>query len=172
MTDTRWPRVRRLFEAALERPDSERAAFLAAACAGDDDLRREVDALLAADEAGGDLSERLPVTPDSLEMPSTAIRQDDPSDPGLAAGRRLGNYEVIAWLGAGGMGDVYRARDMRLHRDVALKLLPPALVADPERRASLVQEARAASALEHPHIAVIHEIADSDGMTVIVMELV
>jgi predicted Ser/Thr protein kinase/pimeloyl-ACP methyl ester carboxylesterase len=175
MTDDRWPRIKRLFEAAVEQPQSERSAFLAAASAGDEALRQEVEALLAADSAGASLSEQLPVTPESLQLAlppsSTPIGADDPSRPGFA-GRRLGNYEVIASLGAGGMGEVYRARDTRLHRDVALKVLTPALVADPRQRASLVQEARAASALEHPHIAVIHEIADADDMTFIVMELV
>ena len=90
----------------------------------------------------------------------------------LATGRRVGPYEIIEPLGAGGMGEVYRARDSRLHRDVALKVLPPALVSDPQRRARFVQEARAASALEHPHIGVIHEIGDADGITFIAMELV
>ena len=87
-------------------------------------------------------------------------------------GRRLGPYEIVETIGAGGMGEVYRARDARLDRDVAIKVLPAALVADPVRRARFVQEARAASALEHPHIAVIHDIADADGLTFIVMELV
>jgi len=94
------------------------------------------------------------------------------SDRGhLSAGRRLGPYEIVEPIGAGGMGEVYRARDTRLHREVALKVLPPALVADPTRRERFVQEARAASALEHPHIAVIHEIGDADGITFIAMEL-
>jgi serine/threonine protein kinase len=90
----------------------------------------------------------------------------------LAAGRRLGHYEIFWPIGAGGMGEVYRARDSRLHRDVALKVLPPALVADPARRARFVQEARAASALEHQHIAVIHEIGDDADVAFIAMELV
>src|SRR5262245_60735238 len=89
----------------------------------------------------------------------------------LKPGTRLGPYEIVNPLGAGGMGEVYRARDTRLHREVALKVLPPALVADSARRERFVQEARAASALEHPHIAVIHEIGDADGITFIAMEL-
>ena len=92
--------------------------------------------------------------------------------PHLVAGRRLGPYEIVETIGVGGMGEVYRARDARLDRDVAIKVLPAALVADPVRRARFVQEARAASALEHPHIAVIHDIADVDDLTFIVMELV
>ena len=88
------------------------------------------------------------------------------------AGRTLSRYEVIDEISRGGMGVVYRARDVRLNREVALKVLPPELVADPARRARFVQEAQAASALEHPHIAVIHEIDEVDGICFIAMELV
>jgi tetratricopeptide (TPR) repeat protein/TolB-like protein len=87
-------------------------------------------------------------------------------------GRTLGRYEIVAEISRGGMGVVYRARDVRLNREVALKVLPPELVADPDRRQRFVQEARAASALEHPHIAVIHEIDEVDGVSFIAMELV
>jgi eukaryotic-like serine/threonine-protein kinase len=90
----------------------------------------------------------------------------------LAAGRRLGSYEVLAPLGAGGMGEVYRARDTRLGRDVAIKVLASDRLADEARRAQFVREARAASALSHPHIVVIHEIETLDGIDFIVMELV
>jgi hypothetical protein len=90
----------------------------------------------------------------------------------LAPGIRLGAYEILTLIGSGGMGEVYRARDTRLDRDVALKVLPAALVADPARRERFVREARAAAALEHPHIAIIHEIGEADGVTFIVMELV
>ncbi|HYM23432.1 MAG TPA: protein kinase, partial [Vicinamibacterales bacterium] len=92
------------------------------------------------------------------------------SSPTLT-GRRLGRYEVLEEISRGGMGVVYRARDVRLNRDVALKVLPPDLVADEGRRARFVQEAQAASALEHPHIAVIHEIDEVDGISFIAMEL-
>jgi eukaryotic-like serine/threonine-protein kinase len=176
MTDDRWPRVKSLFEAVLDQPPAAQSTFLAAACADDESLRREVEALLAADGATAGLSGRLPVTPESLRaamlQSQGPSRPDDHSTPALAAGRRLGSYEVMAPLGAGGMGEVYRARDLRLHRDVALKVLPRSLVSDPDRRERFVQEARAASALEHPHIAVVHDIVEVDGITFIVMELV
>jgi eukaryotic-like serine/threonine-protein kinase len=90
----------------------------------------------------------------------------------LSPGTRLGPYDITARIGAGGMGEVYRARDTRLHRDVALKILPAALTVDSTRRERFVQEARAASSLEHPHIAVIHDIGEADGVTFIAMELV
>src|SRR5258708_3970628 len=86
----------------------------------------------------------------------------------LSAGTRLGPYEIVALIGAGGMGEVYRARDTRLHRIVAVKLI--AGVADQTARARLLQEARAAAALNHPHICIVHEINDADDRLFIVME--
>jgi len=90
----------------------------------------------------------------------------------LSAGRRLGSYEILEPLGAGGMGEVYRARDTRLARDVAIKVLPADRLSDPARRARFEQEARAASQLNHPNIVTIHEIESADGIDFIVMELV
>jgi len=90
----------------------------------------------------------------------------------LAAGTRLGPYEVIAPLGSGGMGEVYRTRDTRLGREVAIKVLPAERLSDPTRRARFVQEARAASALNHPHIVTIYDIASAEGTDFLVMELV
>ena len=87
-------------------------------------------------------------------------------------GRTLSHYEILEELGRGGMGVVYRARDVKLSRDVALKVLPEALVANDSRKRRFVQEARAAAALKHPNIAVVHEIDEVDGLTFIAMELV
>src|SRR3954471_20143577 len=89
----------------------------------------------------------------------------------LAPGVRLGAYEVIALLGAGGMGEVYRARDTTLGRDVALKILPPLFAADPDRRARLTREAHVLASLNHPHIASIYGIEEADGITALVLEL-
>ena len=90
----------------------------------------------------------------------------------LSPGAHLGPYEVLALIGAGGMGEVYRARDPRLERDVAIKVLPADRVADEGRRRRFVQEAQAASALNHPHIITIHEIDTADDRDFIVMEYV
>jgi serine/threonine protein kinase len=90
----------------------------------------------------------------------------------LAPGSKLGRYEVISLIGAGGMGEVYRARDPRLNREVATKVLPADRVVDPDRRRRFVQEAHAASALNHPHIVTIHEIESANGIDFIVMEYV
>lgn len=165
----RWSRVKQLVADAIACPAAERAAFVAAACAGDDALRGEVEALLAAHDQAGDVFDRLP----PLLAPSDdGDSHADAAGLRLAAGHRLLHYEIREPIGAGGMGEVYRAHDTRLHRDVALKILPAAFTTDRSRRDRLVTEARAASAVEHPHIAVIHEIGEADGITFIAMELV
>ena len=175
MTDDRWLRVKRLFETAVEQPLSERSAFLSAAIAGDEALGRDVKALLAADAAGAPLSE-WPVASESLlaelRTASSARRVDGPASPRLTAGDRLGNYTVIAPLGAGGMGEVYRAHDARLGRDVAIKILPHAFTTDPERLARFDREARVLAALNHPHIGGIHGIEEAGGAPALVLELV
>jgi dienelactone hydrolase/predicted Ser/Thr protein kinase len=171
MTDQppeRWRRIKGLVADAVALGAEERARFLAAAC-GDEVMRQEVEALLTAHDEAADMFERPRVAASAFARVGIAVPA---AAPHLMLGRRLGPYEIVETIGAGGMGEVYRARDTRLDRDVAIKVLPAALVADPVRRARFVQEARAASALEHPHIAVIHDIADADGLTFIVMELV
>src|SRR5256885_860780 len=90
----------------------------------------------------------------------------------LAAGSRLGPYEILSPLGAGGMGEVYRARDTRLGREVAIKLLPEGLASDRDRLSRFEQEARSASALNHPNIVTIYEIGNADSVSYIAMELV
>src|SRR6476469_1973067 len=90
----------------------------------------------------------------------------------LAPGTQLGPYTITAPLGAGGMGEVYRARDTRLGRDVAIKILPPQFTADPERRARFAREARVLATLSHPHIGAIYGLEEADGVTALVLELV
>src|SRR5262250_1554777 len=97
---------------------------------------------------------------------------DNSLTPPLTAGAHLGPYKIETRLGAGGMGEVFRARDTRLNRTVAIKVLPPDKTADPERKRRLLQEARAASALNHPNIVTLHDIAHDSGFDYIVMEYV
>src|SRR5262245_55685407 len=92
----------------------------------------------------------------------SGTREEDPVD--LGAGTRLGPYEIVSPLGAGGMGEVYRARDTRLDRTVAIKVLPAHLSSDPERRQRFEREARAVSSLSHPHICTLHDVGTQDGI--------
>jgi serine/threonine protein kinase/Tol biopolymer transport system component len=155
----RWETVRRVFTEALERAaGDERARFLDSACAGDPALRREVESLLASHGRAGNF----------LESP---IVEAEVGTAVLAGGTRLGPYEVTSLLGVGGMGEIYRARDPRLDRDVAVKVLPAALARNPERLARFEQEAHAASALNHPHIVALYDVGRERGLAYIVTEL-
>jgi len=177
MTDDRWPRVKELFEAAVELPLSERSTFLSSAVAGDEILRHELESLLVADRVGEAISGHWPIASESLlaELRGASQPASDLGDltpPGLTSGSRLGNYDVIAPLGVGGMGEVYRAHDARLGRDVAIKILPQAFTTDPERLARFEREARLVAALNHPHIAGIYGIAETGTAPALVLELV
>ncbi|MDQ3418195.1 MAG: serine/threonine-protein kinase [Acidobacteriota bacterium] len=159
-----WERVRAVFHGALDTPADGRRAFLDAACAGDDRTRREVESLLAAEAQAGAF----------LETPAHRLEMADSTAPAavLSPGDRIGDFEVVGALGSGGMGEVYRARDVRLRREVALKLLPRAFASDPQRLTRFERESRMLAALNHPHIAAIHSIEQVDGMHVLVLELV
>jgi serine/threonine protein kinase len=156
MDPARWRRVEEIYQAAAERQPEERAAFLAAACAGDEDLRREVESLLAQPTADG-----------MLDRPAWA-----PEATRLTAGQQVSHYQIQGKLGEGGMGAVYRAYDTQLRRLVALKVLPPEYASDPERRSRLLREARAASALNHPNIVNIYEVGSDNGVDFIAMEFI
>ena len=143
--------------AALARPASERSAFLAGACGSDDLLRAEVESLLAGSDSAASFLE-TPLVNDTA--------------PTSLTGRRLGAYAIEAPLGAGGMGEVYRARDTRLGRDVAVKILPSSLAADPGRRIRFEREAKAVAALKHPNICTIHDVGHDQHVDFLVMELV
>jgi len=159
-----WQRVRELFHSALERDPITRAPYLDQACAGDADLRREVDSLIAAHGQVGSFIAEPVGTP---EPPASS---PVPRPPTLAAGSKIGPYELIELLGTGGMGEVYRARDPRLRRDVALKILPPEFALAADRRERFLREARMVSALNHPNICTIHEIGTADGLDYICFE--
>jgi Tol biopolymer transport system component len=159
----RWRRVEQICQDALDRPRAERAAFLDTACGPDVRVRGEVDALLAQEEAGEPF----------LESPIGAVAAGamEPR-PARLSGQRIGVFDVDVLLGAGGMGEVYRARDTRLDRDVAIKILPAAVASDAERVARFRREAKTLAALNHPHIATIYGLEESAGVTILVMELV
>src|SRR4051812_10404296 len=157
MTPERWRRITDVFHLARARDDAARIAVLGECCADDAVLRAEVEDLLAADRAAGEFG----VAP---LVPVDAVR--------LEAGSRLGQYEIVAFLAAGGMGEVYRARDIRLGRDVALKVLPDLLAHDAERLTRFKREAVVLAALNHPHVATLYGIEESHGRSALIMELV
>jgi eukaryotic-like serine/threonine-protein kinase len=154
MTPERWRRVDELFHSALERDGAGRAAFLAEACAGDEALQREVERLIAAHEKDGSFIDSPAYADTKLLVDNVAV---------LTAGQRLGPYKVISPIGSGGMGEVHLAEDTRLGRKVAIKLLRAEFTGDEGRLRRFRQEARAASALNHPNILTIHEIGSEDG---------
>jgi serine/threonine protein kinase len=163
MSSDHWQQVSALYHEALARDAGDRAAYLHAACAGNDALRQEVEALMAHDSR-----EAL------VDIPAWvgAAQALTPSPAGSLVGRRLGVYQVVAWLGAGGMGEVYRARDTKLERDVAVKILPRLFSRDPERLIRFQREARLLAALNHPYIGAIYGLDDMEGSPALILELV
>ena len=155
-----WTRVRTLFQAALERPVHAREAYLRSVCPDDDELRNEVRSLLKADDAAGSF----------LETPAVRLATTTPLT--LQADDRLGRFRIVAALGAGGMGEVYRAVDSQLDREVAIKILPPVLASDEQRLARFERESRVLASLNHPNIATIHSVEHVDGLHLLVLELV
>jgi hypothetical protein len=151
----RWQQLSRLYHALAHCAPAERAEFLNEVCRGDSALYRELDSLLAHDRSGDALFGRRAPRP----LPSLV-------------GTMVGGYEVRAVLGAGGMGDVYRAHDSRLQREVALKILPEVFAADPDRLARFRREAQVLGSLNHPNIAQIYGLEEADGRYGLVLELV
>jgi serine/threonine-protein kinase len=154
VTSKRWQEIDKLLEGALELDAGERAAFLDQACAGDETLRRKVDALLISHER-----EARSVETPALEMTAQPLSNQARS----MVGCQLSHYQILEFLGAGGMGEVYRARDIKLDRTVALKLLPAEFASAEGPLQRFVQEAKAASALNHPNILTIHEIDETES---------
>src|SRR2546423_490578 len=149
MTPERHQQNEQLFNAALERRPEERAAFIREACAGDQELRRQVETLLPYDDQAGNFIE----TP-----PANVAAAMHVAKQATMLGRTLGHCRIISLLGAGGMGEVYLAEDTKLSRKVALKLLPPESVADEQAKKRLVREAQTVATLDHPNVCAIHEI--------------
>jgi hypothetical protein len=164
MTPDRWRQISQIYHAALTRSAGDRAGFLREACGGDDALHQEVASLLSNERhAGGFLSE-------PAIAPAAGFVTPTGSTP--LTGRRIGVYEIQTLLGAGGMGEVYRARDTKLGREVALKVLPDAFTRDPDRLARFKREAQVLASLNHPHIGAIYGFEDSGDTHALVLELV
>lgn len=162
--DERWADIDRLLGEALECEPHERGAFLQLACADNEELRRELESLIAHASGAGDFLEHP-----ALELVRTVRTMA--REP-LSVDSQLGPYRILGLVGSGGMGDVYRARDTRLERDVALKVLPALFAADSDRLARFKREAQVLASLNHPHIAAIYGFEDFGTLHAIVLELV
>src|SRR5829696_2915979 len=160
MTPERWQQVQTLFLAALERDQSQRVAFLDDACSGDVALRQELDSLLAMHESSGEVLDNT--------VGAMAAKLLAQTETESLTGQTIGAYKIERKIGHGGMGEVYLARDTRLDRPVAIKLLPAGFIHVPDRVRRFQQEARAASSLNHPNIVTIHEVGDSQKLRFIV----
>jgi serine/threonine-protein kinase len=164
MTPARLLQVREIFEAALAREPAGRGTFVRSACSDDEPLRDEVLRLLRAKEEAGSFLEQPVIT--GLAAPSSR-------NPVFTTGAAIAHrFQILEILGSGGMGEVYRAHDRKLRRTVALKVLASEHLSDPERRRLLLKEARAASALNHPNIATVHDLSSEGEVDFITMEYV
>ena len=152
-------KIEQIYHAAQQLEPSQRAAFLEKECAGDEALRQEVESLLAHQEEAKNLME----TP-AAEMTAGAVAEQREKS---LVGRQVGAYEVLSLLAVGGMGEVYLARDTKLDRIIALKILPAELASDKDRMRRFIQEARAASALKHPNVAKFMKSASASASTLL-----
>ena len=167
MTPEHWEQVARLHRAALQYEESRRATFLHDACGGDENLRCEVESLLAYE---GDAENFMEVP--AFEIVAKQLAEGQALGMVQKSGTKFGAYEILAPLGAGGMGEVYRARDTNLNRAVALKILPALFTHDAERIARFRREAQVLASLNHPNIGSIYGLEESNNLWALVLELV
>ncbi|HSL53812.1 MAG TPA: protein kinase, partial [Pyrinomonadaceae bacterium] len=164
MTPERWEQVKEIFNSAIHYRPEERSLFISQACSGDEELRSEVESLIASHEQSGSFIDQP-----AFQAAATLLVNDKAE---LQPGQTVASYEVISFINRGGMGEVYLAEDKRLGRQVALKLLPASFTTDEDRLRRFEQEARAASALNHPNIITIYEISEVAGSHIIATEFV
>jgi eukaryotic-like serine/threonine-protein kinase len=164
MTQEEWKQIDELLQAALNEAPGDRAAFLDRVCAGNEVMRREVESLLGHDDQAKSFLEQPPGEVAAELLTSGTSR--------FLSGQLLNHYRIVEFLGAGGMGEVYLARDTKLDRPVAIKVLAGPFTSDSDKVRRFEQEARAASALNHPNIVTIHEVGRADGVHYIVAEYI
>jgi eukaryotic-like serine/threonine-protein kinase len=165
MKPERWSKIESIFHKVLEADESRRGAVIEESCAGDEELRREVESLLAHHSDSSSFIEQ-PAFATTISLTAAAAPRPD------LKGVAVGHYRILEEIGSGGMGQVFRALDTRLHRTVAIKVLPSTHVADPDRKRRFLQEARAASKLNHPNIVTLYDMASDGGVDYLVMEYV
>jgi len=168
MEPERWQQIERIYNSALEIEPGRRKTFIAEACEGDESLRKEIESLLEHQSESENFIESSAVEV-AARLAANSMKSNSTSS---LVDKVVSHYRIVRKLASGGMGVVYKAKDSHLDRFVAIKVLPPERVADPERKARFVQEAKAASALNHPNIITVHDIDEQDGVDFIVMEYV
>src|SRR4030095_13773324 len=167
----RWNRVKQVLQDALERPVEERERFLRSACGDDGELRSEVESLLRAHAAAGGFVQGPAI--EVLAPSAAGARRDGTwAEHRLQRGGRLGHYQLRSAIGKGGMGEVWKANDTKLHREVAIKMCPEELAQDSDRLARLDREATLLASLNHPNIAAIYGLEEHQGTRFLVLELV
>ena len=164
MTPERWQQVKDIFNSAIAYAPEERSSFISRACSGDEELRSEVESLIASHEQSGNFIDQP-----AFEVAASLLAGERAE---LTPGYTIAPYEVISFISRGGMGEVYLAEDKRLGRKVALKRLPSTFTTNDDRLRRFEQEARAASALNHPNIITIYEIRQAAGSHIIATEYV
>ena len=164
MADETWQQLRKIFDDALRQKPEERQSFVNRACGGDELLVREIESLLSSLDSADSF----------METPAIARVADQilPGNRQFSNGQVLGHYRIIEQIGAGGMGEVYLAKDLKLNRKVAVKVLHQNLSSDNQASRRLRREAQVAASLEHPHICAIYEIAETGDCSFIVMQYV
>lgn len=171
METERWQQVDSLLQSALERTPEEREAFLRSACGGDLGLEEEVRSLLSAYEHAGSFLESPAINAAAQAIALNEDKEEEQESTRSIVGRSVSHYRILRKLGAGGMGEVYRAHDSVLKRDVAIKILPAYVAQDADRLRRFKQEAQAAAALNHPNICTVHDVGEFEGQPFMVMEL-
>jgi eukaryotic-like serine/threonine-protein kinase len=164
MTPARWRQIEGLYNQALEMDARQRVEFLREACGSDDDLQRDLERLLSESPQLESFLEKPALKEIAHEFAATTRSS--------WVGVQIGNYQFVSLAGAGGMGEVYRARDTKLKRDVAIKVLPNGLYRDPDRVGRFQREAQVLASLNHPNIAAIYDLEEAEGVRFLVLELV
>jgi serine/threonine protein kinase len=171
MEPERWQQVKNILHSALEREPGQRGAYLARECGDDESLRREVEAFLAANDQAGSFFEMS-----AVRLAAEVVAEGGANVPrgkaSVQIGQQLGSYQITSLLGKGGMGEVYRARDTKLKRDVAIKILSDEFSRDPDRVSRFQREAEVLASLNHPNIAAIYDLQEANGSRYLVLELV
>ena len=164
MKPERWRQIERLYNQALEIKESQRTVFLREACAGNADLRQDIEQLLAEEPDAASFLEKPALREIAHEFAASLSSS--------WVGRQIGNYQFVSLVGAGGMGEVYRARDTKLKREVAIKILPEEFSRDPDRVSRFQREAQLPASLNHPNIAAIYDLEEAGGLRFLILELV